>query len=221
MSAAPARIAEHSIDRVLEATDLVAVVDQYVKLRRVGPEFVGLCPFHQERTPSFYVNPSKRVWMCRGGCAVGGNVVGFLERIEGWKFPEVIRHLSERFSIPLDKSEITQKQQRRAEEMTAESEEFWGTLYRTWTEILVDSYVCLRQARAWLKANPNDETEKAKLARLSVEVLPEAAQELERRLLAIEEASTGMKVLGYREESQRRPLLGVAVRDALGRKRKP
>ncbi len=67
------------LDQIKREVDLVEFVQRVTptRLRRAGQEWVGLCPFHQERTPSFYVNPEKRVWICRGACQRGGNIFHF------------------------------------------------------------------------------------------------------------------------------------------------
>ncbi len=75
-------IPDGDIDRVREASDLLQVVQRYVKMRRSGKEWFGLCPFHSERTPSFTVNPTKQKFYCRG-CMASGDAIGFVKRIEG------------------------------------------------------------------------------------------------------------------------------------------
>jgi DNA primase len=87
--------------RVLEATDIVALVGEYVALRRSGSGYKGLCPFHEERTPSFSVSPERGSWYCFGRCAKGGNAVDFLidkERLEFWS---ALTLLAERAGVPV------------------------------------------------------------------------------------------------------------------------
>lgn len=88
----------YDISRVLEATDIVSVVGEYVRLIRAGNQYKGLCPFHNERTPSFLIHPDKQYWYCHAGCG-GGNAIGFIERIEGWRFSEALKWLAERAGI--------------------------------------------------------------------------------------------------------------------------
>lgn len=76
------------------SADFVAVVSHYVKLRRVGRQFVGLCPFHSERTPSFYVDPQRKVFKCFGRCDAGGDVFDFVMRAEGCGFADAVRIVS-------------------------------------------------------------------------------------------------------------------------------
>jgi hypothetical protein len=66
--------------------DLVAIAGRYTRLRRAGRQFVGLCPFHSERRPSFYVEPERKIWKCFG-CGLGGDLFDFVMRAEGCDFP--------------------------------------------------------------------------------------------------------------------------------------
>ncbi len=92
------RIPEHVIQQVLEAVDIVDLVSEYLTLKRGGSHYKGLCPFHQEKTPSFTVNPSLQIYKCFG-CGKGGNAVGFLMEAEGLGFPQAVRALAERAGI--------------------------------------------------------------------------------------------------------------------------
>jgi DNA primase len=85
---------------VREASDIAAVVGEYVALRKAGARLAGLCPFHREKTASFYVNPSMQVFHCFG-CGAGGDVFTFLMQHEKMTFPEAVRHLATRAGIPL------------------------------------------------------------------------------------------------------------------------
>src|SRR5690554_4298643 len=86
------------IEQVLSRTDILQTVGGYVSLKRTGANYKGLCPFHNEKSPSFYVHPSKGIFKCFG-CAAGGNVINFLMTIEGWSFPETVRHLADKLGI--------------------------------------------------------------------------------------------------------------------------
>ncbi|GIX48734.1 MAG: DNA primase [Candidatus Tectimicrobiota bacterium] len=94
------RIPETVVEEVLRRADIVAVVGEYVRLRKSGASYKGLCPFHQEKTPSFTVSPDKGLFYCFG-CQAGGNVVHFVMRREGLSFPEAVRHLAARYGVPL------------------------------------------------------------------------------------------------------------------------
>jgi DNA primase len=88
------------LERVREASDIAAVVGEYVALRKAGARLSGLCPFHREKTASFYVNPSMQAFHCFG-CGAGGDVFTFLMQHEKMTFPEAVRHLATRAGIPL------------------------------------------------------------------------------------------------------------------------
>src|SRR5690606_36130738 len=81
-------------------TDIVEVVGDYVRMRRKGSNYFGLCPFHNEKTPSFSVNPSLAIFKCFG-CGEGGNVFQFISKIEHISYPEAVRMLAERAGIPI------------------------------------------------------------------------------------------------------------------------
>jgi DNA primase len=88
------------VDEVRAASDIVKIVGEYVKLRKTGTNFVGLCPFHQEKTPSFAVHPVKQIFHCFG-CGVGGDVFKFLMLIESLSFPEALRRVADKVGVRL------------------------------------------------------------------------------------------------------------------------
>lgn len=88
------------IERVRESTNLVDIIGQYVQLRRTGGNYQGLCPFHNEKSPSFSVSEDKQVYHCFG-CKASGNVFTFVQNYQGMTFPETIEYLAKRASIPL------------------------------------------------------------------------------------------------------------------------
>jgi DNA primase (bacterial type) len=90
-----------SAELILSYTNIVDEVSGFVKLKKVGNNYSGLCPFHSEKTPSFYVNESKGLYYCFG-CGKGGNVIGFLKDIRGESFGEVVRYLKQKYNIPLE-----------------------------------------------------------------------------------------------------------------------
>jgi len=95
-----AKFPEQFIQQVAQATDIVELVGQYVALTRRGKEYVGLCPFHDDKTPSMYVTPVKQIFKCFA-CGAGGGVYQFLMLYEKLTFPEAVRTLAERANIPL------------------------------------------------------------------------------------------------------------------------
>ena len=103
------------IEEVRNRTDIVQVISSYVTLRRKGENYLGLCPFHAEKTPSFTVNPDKGLFYCFG-CQTGGSVFNFLMLREGLSFPEVLRTLAERAGMTIPGPEDTPEQRRRSAE---------------------------------------------------------------------------------------------------------
>ena len=93
-------IPQETIDRVLDATDIVELVGSYVTLKKVGLNFQGLCPFHSEKTPSFSVSMEKGMFRCFG-CGASGNAITFIKRHQKLSFPEAIRLLADRSGISI------------------------------------------------------------------------------------------------------------------------
>ena len=93
-------IEESVIKTVMDRTDIVQLIGEYVQLKRRGGRLVGLCPFHREKTPSFTVNADRGAFYCFG-CSAGGSAVDFLMRMESITFPEAIERLAERLGIPV------------------------------------------------------------------------------------------------------------------------
>lgn len=96
---------EDLLDEILASTDIVEVVNEYVPLKRRGANYLGLCPFHKEKTPSFTVSPDKQIYKCFG-CGQGGSVVQFISKLENLDFKETLEHLAERANIDLSKYEV-------------------------------------------------------------------------------------------------------------------
>jgi len=94
--------------RVLQATDIVELIGQSVALKRRGKDFVGLCPFHQEKSPSFHVSQSKQFFHCFG-CKVSGNAIDFVIRRDRIEFVDALRLLAERAGIELARGGDRQK----------------------------------------------------------------------------------------------------------------
>ena len=94
------RYSDEIIEEVRQTNDIVDIISQYVHLKRSGRNFFGLCPFHNEKSPSFSVSPDKQIFHCFG-CGVGGNVFTFLTKIEGINFVEAVQTLAERSNIQL------------------------------------------------------------------------------------------------------------------------
>src|SRR5437773_796859 len=103
-------IPEEVVQEVLLRTDIVDVIGDYVQLKRTGANAKGLCPFHQEKTPSFTVSPAKGLFYCFG-CHTSGNVFRFLMQHEHMTFPEAVRFLAARYGVRIPEASPQQRQQ--------------------------------------------------------------------------------------------------------------
>src|SRR5919204_1463016 len=106
------RISAASVDAVKAAADMVEVVSGRTQLRRAGARWTGRCPFHDERTPSFSVNPHDKLYYCFG-CGKGGDIVTFVRESENLDFGEAIEWLAGRFNVPLEYEESDPRQDER------------------------------------------------------------------------------------------------------------
>ena len=107
------RYSDDIIEEVRQKNDIVDVVSQYVKLTRKGSSYFGLCPFHNEKTPSFSVTPGKQMYYCFG-CGAGGNVFNFIMEYENYTFGEALKHLAERTGVELPQIEYSKEVQEKA-----------------------------------------------------------------------------------------------------------
>mgnify|MGYP004686856761 FL=1 len=108
------RYSDDIIEEVRMKNDIVDVISQYVRLTRKGSSYFGLCPFHNEKTPSFSVTPSKQMYYCFG-CGAGGNVFNFVMEYENYSFGEALSHLAERAGVELPKIEYSKAAREKAE----------------------------------------------------------------------------------------------------------
>ena len=112
------RYSDDIIEEVRMKNDIVDVISQYVRLTRRGSSYFGLCPFHNEKTPSFSVTPSKQMYYCFG-CGAGGNVYNFVMQYENYSFGEALSHLAERAGVELPKIEYSKEARAKAEKRAA------------------------------------------------------------------------------------------------------
>lgn len=118
-----------TIQRVMDATDIVDVVSEFVTLKKAGANYKGLCPFHNERTPSFSISPARQMYKCFS-CGKGGNAVHFLMELEHMAYPEAIKWLGRKYGIEIKEKELTNEeklQQNERESMFALNE--WACKY--------------------------------------------------------------------------------------------
>jgi len=126
-----ALISNESLERVKAAADIVEVVSAHTDLRRQGARYVGLCPFHEERTPSFSVEPTEKLYHCFG-CGVGGDVIKFVEEKDGLGFAEAVEMLADRYGVELEReqedprTEAKRQRRRRLEQLLERSAAFYA-----------------------------------------------------------------------------------------------
>ena len=108
-------IPEDKILEIKNAADIVDIVSEVVHLKKAGKNFLGLCPFHSEKTPSFSVSPEKQIYHCFG-CGVGGNIFSFLMKNDGIAFPEAARTLARRYGVNIPTQSLTREQKKRISE---------------------------------------------------------------------------------------------------------
>ena len=100
-----------TVDKIMEATNIVDVVSEFVNLRKAGVNYKGLCPFHDDKTPSFMVSPARQICKCFA-CGEGGNAVNFLMKHEQITYPEALRWLAKKYNIEIQERELTDDEKR-------------------------------------------------------------------------------------------------------------
>ncbi len=127
-----ALISPDSLERVKQAADIVEVVSAHTDLRRQGARWVGLCPFHEERTPSFSVDPQEKLYHCFG-CGVGGDTIKFVQEKEGLGFAEAVELLADRYGVELEReredpqAEARRQQRRQLGELLDRTAAFYAS----------------------------------------------------------------------------------------------
>jgi DNA primase len=127
-----ALISPESLERVKQAADIVEVISTHTDLRRQGARWVGLCPFHEERTPSFSVDAQEKLYHCFG-CGVGGDVIKFVEEKDGLGFADAVELLADRYGIELEReqedprAEARRQQRRRLEQLLERTAAFYSS----------------------------------------------------------------------------------------------
>ncbi|MBQ2574210.1 MAG: DNA primase, partial [Bacteroidales bacterium] len=103
-------IDRNTIDRIMDAADIVEVVQDFVSLKKRGVNYFGCCPFHNEKTPSFIVSPSKGIYKCFG-CGKAGNAVGFVMDHEQMTYPEALKYIARKYNIEVVEKELSPEEQ--------------------------------------------------------------------------------------------------------------
>ncbi|MGC2236503.1 MAG: DNA primase [Pyrinomonadaceae bacterium] len=147
---------QHFIDELKNRADLVRIIEPYAPLKKKGANWMGCCPFHQEKTPSFSVNPSKGFYKCFG-CGKGGTAFNFVMEIEGLNFPEAIKRIAEISGIPLpepiDDANYERNKQRKKERKAIADEviELNRIALEFWENHLQDNNAHAKAAREYLE----------------------------------------------------------------------
>jgi len=105
-------IPEDKIEEIRRRADIVSLIGEYVTLRKAGKNFLGLCPFHREKTPSFTVSPEKQMFYCFG-CSEGGDAVSFLMKLNQLTFPEAVRHLAGKAGVVIPERTVSHEEKER------------------------------------------------------------------------------------------------------------
>jgi len=111
-------IDQETIQRIMDAARIEDVIGDFVSLKKRGANHIGCCPFHNEKTPSFYVSPSKGIFKCFG-CGEAGDVVAFLKKHEHFTYPEALLYLAKKYNIEVREEEQTEEQRERQNERDA------------------------------------------------------------------------------------------------------
>lgn len=103
--------ASEVIDEVVSRSDIVDIISGYIKLKKNGSSYVGLCPFHNEKSPSFSVSPGKQLYHCFG-CGVGGNVITFVMEYENYTFLEAVKYLADKAGMQLPETSYSEEEKK-------------------------------------------------------------------------------------------------------------
>lgn len=101
-------ITQNTIQQILSRIDIIEIVGSFVKLKKRGANYLGLCPFHYEKTPSFTVSPSKEIYKCFG-CGKSGNAIGFLMEHEKYSYVEALRWLAQKYNVEIEETDVGQE----------------------------------------------------------------------------------------------------------------
>src|ERR1019366_8857691 len=99
-------ISQETIQQIISRIDIIEIISSFIKLKKRGTNYIGLCPFHNEKTPSFTVSPSKEIYKCFG-CGRSGNTISFLMEHEKYSYVESLRWLAAKYNVEIEETETT------------------------------------------------------------------------------------------------------------------
>jgi len=111
-------IKPETIQKIFDTARIEEVVGDFVTLKRRGVNYIGLCPFHNEKTPSFTVSPAKGIFKCFG-CGKAGNAVKFVMEHEHYSYPEALKYLAKKYGIEVEETELTSEEKQQMDERDA------------------------------------------------------------------------------------------------------
>ena len=136
-----------TVDKIMDAVNIVDVVGEFVNLRKAGVNYKGLCPFHDDKTPSFMVSPARQICKCFA-CGEGGNAVNFLMKHEQITYPEALRWLAKKYNIEIQERELNEEEKREQSERESmfivnewARDYFHATCRTMWTDRLLASSI--------------------------------------------------------------------------------
>jgi DNA primase len=164
-------------ERVKQQADIVRVIGEYVRLKKIGQNFSGLCPFHSEKTPSFNVHPTKQFYHCFG-CSKGGDVFTFVMEMERVSFPDAVRLIAEKIGIPIPKMRVSSPEEQKKTHHRNQLIEIHREAQRFFVQQLFGS-IEGKAARAYLEDRGLD---KEKIERFGIGLAPSGGDSLLRFL---------------------------------------
>lgn len=118
-------IPQDTIEKIFDTVRIEEIVGDFVELKKAGVNYKGRCPFHDEKTPSFVVSPTKGIYKCFG-CQKGGNSINFIQELQGVSYPEALRYAADKYNIEIEEQELTPEQESR---MSAKESQFIATKF--------------------------------------------------------------------------------------------
>ena len=118
-------ISQETIERIFETSQIEEIISDYVELKKVGVNYKGKCPFHDEKTPSFGVSPTKGIYKCFG-CGKGGNSITFTQDFQGVNYPEALRYIAEKYNIEIIEEALSEEQKSK---ISAKESQFIATIF--------------------------------------------------------------------------------------------